>query len=106
MKLITKEIENKIPKIYATEGTATDEKPIAVKFFDCWGSGRWYAIEGEKLANGDWKFFGYVTGLFEDELGYFLLSQLRDALGWRLERDIHFDNGITTLGQIKRGEKY
>ena len=94
MKLLTKEIETKLPKLYSTE--KENISPIIVKFFDPTGSWTWYAIEGQKEADGDWTFFGMVDG-FEKELGYFTLSELQTAkqglTGLRslpIERDMYF----------------
>jgi len=101
MKLLTKEIEKKIPPLYSTEHVATEEKTVAVKFFNPTGSGTWYVVEGEKLEDGDWRFFGLVD-LFEKEWGYFMLSELQSVRGqWGLgiERDRHFGNPkISTIG--------
>lgn len=94
MKLITKEIEKKLPKIYETDGIPVEEKTVIVKFFCPWSSWTWYAVEGNKLENGDWEFFGLVEG-FEKEWGYFNLSELesiRGVAGLRIERDRHFGN--------------
>ncbi|MHC5095609.1 MAG: DUF2958 domain-containing protein [Planctomycetota bacterium] len=95
MKLMTKEIEKKIPALYATDGQ--DVKDVAVKFFTPWANGTWYAVEGEKLENGDWEFFGMVD-LQEKEFGYFLLSQLEaiaGPFGLKIERDRHFEGQVT-----------
>lgn len=78
MKMLTKEIERRIPKLYSREH---DTDPLAVaKFFDPTGGGTWYVIEGEQQGE-DWLFFGYVAGIMPggDELGYFRLSELQHA---------------------------
>jgi Protein of unknown function (DUF2958) len=92
MKLLTKEIERKLLKspLYSQEKNSTPE--IIVKFFAPWSNWTWYAIEGNRLEDGDWEFFGLVEGQ-ETELGYFLLSELasvRGKWGLRIERDLHF----------------
>ncbi len=91
MKLLTKELLRKIPKLYAQ-----DEKGLEaiayVKFFDCWGSWTWFATEFD----GEDTFFGYVVGNYP-ELGYFSLSELK-SLGWRIERDRFFTP--TTLSKL------
>jgi len=38
MKMLTKEIREKMPKLRATEGIPLEEKVVAVKFFDPTGS--------------------------------------------------------------------
>jgi len=89
MKLMTKEIMKKLPKLYSQEKVAD---PMAmVKFFDPCGSWTWYATEGEPVGD-DFRFFGLVKG-HEAELGYFMLSELqsvRGPLGLGIERDLYF----------------
>jgi len=54
----------------------------------------WFATEGEEDGN-DFRFFGYVIG-FEEEWGYFMLSELQSArgpLGLPIERDLYFKAG-------------
>lgn len=87
MKLLTKEIRDRLPPIGTTDGQFGDAV-VQVKFFCPWSNWTWYATEfdGEDL------FFGLVVG-FETELGYFSLSELRSVHGpWELgiERDRHF----------------
>jgi hypothetical protein len=94
MKLITKEIEKKIPALYATDGTK--EKDVAVKFFTPWSNWTWYVVEGEKMENGDWEFFGLVEG-HHSELGYFRLSDLtsvKGPFGLTIERDRNYEGKI------------
>jgi hypothetical protein len=70
---------------------ATDEQNdplVHVKFFYPDFSWTWYAIEFD----GDDLFYGYVQG-FENELGYFRLSELmqnRGKFGMEIERDFYF----------------
>lgn len=86
MKLLTKEVLNNLPPLYATED---DKDPMVwVKFFYPDFHYTWYAIEfdGEDL------FFGLVDGDCV-ELGYFRLSELithRGAWGLPVERDRFF----------------
>jgi len=92
MKLLTKEIEKKLPKLYSQE--KVENPVIIVKFFCPWNQWTWFAYEGEKQENGDWLFFGMVHG-DDHEIGYFLLSDLEGAagpFGLRIERDKYFDN--------------
>ncbi len=96
MKLMTKEIEKKIPPMDSVD---SDNPKIVVKFFDPFSSWTWYVIEGEKkykYINGkkhydDWLFFGYVKG-FENELGYFGLNELQSV--GRIERDLYFEGNL------------
>lgn len=89
MKLITKEIEKKLPKLYSQEKEKNPK--IIVKFFHPLSSWSWYAIEGDRQEDGDWLFFGLVDG-FEKELGYFSLKQLEEVKvkGLGIERDMYF----------------
>ena len=87
MKLMTKEIEKKIPPMDSVD---SENPKIADKFFDPFSSWTWYVIEGEKQEN-DWLFFGYVKG-FENELGYFRLNELQSV--GRIERDLYFEGNL------------
>ncbi|WP_336784100.1 DUF2958 domain-containing protein [Paenibacillus illinoisensis] len=103
MKLVTKAMEAKMPKLYSTENIPQEEKQIFAKFFMPDGNFTWYAIEGQKEENGDITFFGLVDSVHDRELGYFTLSQLqqaRGALRLPVERDLHFDNKNIRLGDI------
>ena len=70
MKLLTKELRNKLPPLYANETKGTDALAI-VKFFTPDSSWTWYASEFD----GQDTFFGLVDG-FEQGLGYFSLKEL------------------------------
>ena len=89
MRLLTKEIRNKIPNLGVQE--KTQDPIVHVKFFDPTGSWTWYATEFD----GKDTFFGYVKG-FEDEWGYFSLSELQSIkgrFGLGIERDLYFISG-------------
>ena len=96
MKLLTKEIRNKLPKLRSTDGQG-DDAIVIVKFFDPTGSWTWYATEGEPILDEegneiDFHFFGLVKG-FEDELGTFSLNELASVkvgFGLGIERDMYF----------------
>jgi hypothetical protein len=114
MKLLTKEIINKMP--LPEEVITNDDAPIIVKFF----GGSSYSLyviaayawvgdyEERKLSdiNGceveDINFYGYVTGLQFDEWGYTTLNQLKaikfPPFGLGIERDMYF--GKQTVKQI------
>ncbi len=95
MKLVTKAMEAKMPKLYSTENIPTEEKKVFAKFFMPDGNYTWYAVEGQKEENGDITFFGLVDSGHEKELGYFTLSQLQEVRGrlrLPVERDLNFDN--------------
>ena len=102
MKLLTKEIAKKLPKLGTTEKQGWDAV-AQVKFFSIANSWRWFATEFD----GEDTFFGYVQG-FDNELGYFSLSEL-ESVKWlgiqAIERDINWTP--KTLGEIKKSlEEY
>ena len=86
MMLLTKEILKQLPPLYSQEN---EKDPLVIcKFFYPDFSWTWYAIEfdGKNL------FYGLVDG-FEEELGYFSLSELmsnKGKLGLPVERDRFF----------------
>jgi Protein of unknown function (DUF2958) len=86
MELLTPELREQLPKLYTQE---KEPDAIAhVKFFDPCGSWTWYATEFD----GEDMFFGLVSG-FDEELGYFTLSELQEyqgASGLGIERDLNF----------------
>jgi len=98
-KMLTKDLEKKLPRLYGTEKVPTNEKVVQVKFFCPWNQWTWYGVEydpDERI------FFGYVVG-FEKEWGYFSLDELesvRGPLGLKIERDLHF--GTPKFGEIDK----
>jgi hypothetical protein len=87
MKLLTKAIKKKLPKLYKTDGQG-DEAMVQAKFFCPWNQWTWYAIEFD----GTDSFFGFVVG-DNNELGYFSLAELKSINGpWglKIERDKYF----------------
>jgi len=86
MKLLTKEIKNRLPKL---GDMANQQDPIVqVKFFCPWNHWTWFGYEFD----GKDIFFGFVIGDF-DEYGTFSLSELESVkgpMGLGIERDIHF----------------
>ena len=93
MKLLTKEILKKLPKLYATETIPLKDKEVVCKFFNPCGAGTWYVLEGQE-EDGDFIFFGLVD-LHEKEFGYFSLNELQGLnlpFGLTIERDIHYSS--------------
>ena len=96
MKLLTKAIRERLPKLYEQEGKDGDAT-VYIKYFAPDFSWTWYVLEGSPILGEnkdeiDYEFFGLVDG-FEKELGYFRLSDLksfRGKLGLPVERDLHF----------------
>jgi hypothetical protein len=97
VKLLTKEILSKMPKLYANEQV---EDPLVVcKFFTPWTHWTWYVLEYD----GKDTFFGFVDGDFP-ELGYFRLSELQNLkgpFGLTIERDLYFEP--QRLSEVKKG---
>lgn len=88
MKLMTKEIEKKIPGLYAQEEKG-GEAIAYVKFFTPWTRWTWYGTEFDPIEK---RFFGLVQGQ-EEELGYFMLEELASVngpFGLKIERDLGF----------------
>jgi len=88
MKLLTKELLQKLPRLGTTEAQS-EQALVVVKFFDPTGSWTWYATEFDPEAR---QFFGLVDG-FEVELGYFSLDDLESVkgrFGLGIERDLHW----------------
>jgi hypothetical protein len=115
MKLMTKEIRNRIPTIGAQEKVS--DPIVHVKYFEPCGSWTWYITEASIIDSDgaehpmtadvvakDVRMFGWVRG-FEDELGYVSLNELssvRNRMGLGIERDLSFRP--TPLSKIKSGE--
>jgi hypothetical protein len=91
MKLLTKEIEKRIPKLGETDGQGMDAV-VHAKFFNPTGAATWFATEYDPEQR---LFFGWAM-LFtkeEAELGYFSLDELESVkcgFGLGIERDRHF----------------
>ena len=96
MKLMTKEIEEKIPALYSTEEAPFSPR-VYVKFFHPLSNWTWYATEYDP-ATGD--FFGFVDG-DDRSLGSFNLKELESVsvMGLGIERDLHWDD-TKTLAEV------
>jgi len=96
MKLLPKELREKLPPLYSQDGKG-GKAVVYAKCFTPSSSWSWYITEGEPIlsesgAEIDYKFFGLVFG-HEREFGYFLLSELeevRGPMGLPIERDLYF----------------
>ncbi len=92
MELLTAELREALPKLYAQEKHS--DPIVHVKFFTPDSSWTWFATEGQ-AEEDDFIFFGYVIGL-EREWGYFSLAELSSVHGpfnLPIERDLHFTPG-------------
>ena len=87
MRLLTKDLRRRLPRLAATDGQGMNA--LARVHFFVPGSGwDWYATEFD----GRDLFFGLVRG-HVIELGYFSLRELdsvRTSWGLRVERDLHW----------------
>ena len=99
-KLMTKELGETIPALYANEKVEDYDSVLAhVKLFTPFSNWTWYITEWNAETG---ECFGLVEG-FETELGYFDLTELSEVtvLGGvpAVERDLYWKP--TTLGEIK-----
>ena len=84
MKLITQELERKLPSL------GTESETAFVKWFTPDSNWTWYVAEYDPETG---ECFGLVDGL-EKELGYFNLKEIQDVrgkFGLPVERDRFFD---------------
>ena len=100
-KLMTRELGDTIPALYANDGADDPDAVVArVKLFSPYTGWRWFITEWDAKTG---LCFGLVEG-FETELGYFSLDELAEAtvLGGvpAVERDLYWKP--TTLGEIRR----
>jgi len=104
MKLLPKELREKLPPLYSQDGKG-GKAIVYTKYFTPSSSWTWFAISGEPVLSEsgseiDFRFFGLVFG-HEREFGYFLLSELEDVrgpMGLPIERDLYFQS--KTLEEI------
>ena len=114
MKLLTKEIQNKMPFTEKAVIEDLNELPIIVKYFGGASYSLFVVSADVILADGqlvklkdvknvddknevqDVIFYGYVKGLQQDEFGYTSFNELKalrfPPFGLRVERDMYFDN--------------
>lgn len=104
MELMTRELKEMMKEYpLGSQDGLMGEAEVLIKFFNPYGLGTWYVLEGEEQPDGDFMFFGYVKSPIDpmfDEYGYFTLSELENVkielniLGLkgigRIERDLYF----------------
>ena len=100
-KLMTRELADTIPPLYANDGADDPDAVLArVKLFSPYSNWTWYITEMDPATG---LCFGLVEG-FEVELGYFDLTELAEATVFgqvpAVERDLYWKP--QTLGEIKR----
>lgn len=100
-KLMTKELGETIPALYANENAEDYDSVVAhVKLFSPYSNWTWYVTEWQAETG---LCFGLVQG-FEEELGYFELTELAEVTVFggvpAVERDLYWEP--KTLGEIKR----
>lgn len=89
MELMTKELRERIPKLYSQEKLGSDAIAY-IKFFSPASNLTWYATEFDPEEK---RFFGLTYG-FEAELGYFSLiefEELNKTNPVGVERDLHWE---------------
>ncbi len=100
-KLMTKELEDTIPGLYANENVEDYDAVVAkAKLFRPYTNWTWYITEWNAETG---LCFGLVEG-FEVELGYFDLTELAEATVFgdvpAVDRDLYWKP--KTLGEIRR----
>ncbi len=100
-QLMTKELADTIPPLYANDGADDHDAVLArVKLFSPYNGWRWYITEWDSETG---LCFGLVEG-FETEAGYFDLAELAEVTVFgsvpAVERDLYWEP--MTLGEIKR----
>ena len=111
--LVTAELAKSTPRIGAFDNAKDfSEIPVSFKLFDPVGAYTYYVCEfspdDEDDPNEGGKVWGYVTGMPYHEVGYTLLSQMREAMPptpqrmfLGIERDRHWPYSKTpTLADI------
>ena len=101
-ELMTKEVGEKIPALYANENVRNYNDVLApAKLFSPYSNWRWFITEWDAETG---TCFGLVEG-FETEIGYFSLDELAEAtvLGSvpAVERDLYWQP--KTIGEIRTG---
>ena len=102
--LMTQELGDAIPALYANEHIANYDGVLAVvKLFSPYSGWTWYVTEWEPETG---TCFGLVEG-FETEIGYFDLTELAEATVFgsvpAVERDLYWQP--KTIGEIRRQQR-
>lgn len=104
MKLITKEIENRLKKFpFGSQDGEGKGAQVLVKFFGGFAC-TWLVTEAQRTSDGSWDFFGLANLGFGWGWGWFSLAGLQKQkfppLCLGIERDIYLPDGATVLDVI------
>ena len=89
MKLLTKDLQKKLPPLYSQEKVA--DPLVVAHFFNPCGSGDWWITEGQ-IEGDDYVMFG-LCDLGFPELGYVSMNEMqavKGPFGIGIERDRHW----------------
>lgn len=107
MELFPAEIKDKMPRIgHFDDAQNITDAYVTLKLFNPIGSGTWYVCEAN-FDEEDMPAYGYVTGLGDDELGFFSLKELQEVRlkhGLPIERDVSW-NPLTPLRDVMDRKK-
>lgn len=106
MKLLTKDLVSKLPKLYATDGVPNEKRVVHVKWFDPCGRGTWYVLEYDPEEELAFCWCVSPLGADCDELGYVSVPELasvRNRLGLGIERDLYWTP--KTLAEVLAGAR-
>jgi Protein of unknown function (DUF2958) len=95
MELLPAGLRASLPALYSQEGNP--DPRVHLKFFTPDSNWTWFVTEGQPQED-DFLFFGFVCG-FEEEWGYFVLSELAGVPRrgrMPIERDLYFQPGPFT----------
>lgn len=101
MELLPEEVRARLPALYSQEGIT--DPTIHIRYFTPDSNWTWLVTEGSAEGE-DFIFFGYVFG-FEEEWGYFALSELSTAHGPNglpIERDLYFQPTPFSIARQQR----
>ena len=92
MQSIINKLENRLPKIYATEAIAVADKLVQIKLDSVQSGNSWYLVEGERMEN-DFLFWGLVKNRDGHSEQFFTLNDLASSVmsdGSKIEEDLSF----------------
>jgi hypothetical protein len=101
VKLLTKSIAKKLPKLNGSAPDPIDQRKVPLKYFQPDGTFRWYVLAYDSKVQ---EFYGLVTSHVcpQGELEYFslrFLKTIRGEMGMPVEIDLNWDSS-KTIGDI------